>query len=670
MEIVPEKLFPCEGSRSKSARRRRARVSFDYALRAMFDYLAATLTVGLPRAKQAIWVQGTVPEEFEAAGILLRSIRDRTKNFRWVYSSGSPSTLDWLRAKFNGGEEAVCPLPRDLAAVVSGFLRSFNPRLVILLDTRDGLGKKAIDRVSTTGIPLVAMVTRERAPLLPEYFLSALQSDSSVVHVCVPTHKEANLLVQQGVQAQKITVAGDIRFDYRSPALTADSNFLREKLGITENAPVLIAAGTSLAETQLFLEAYFCLKQHQPDLVLLLEPGGHRRADCFVDGLDRKGLSYRIRSEPVGTNRPDVVLFDLPGELPIFFAIASAVLAGGTFKEPGVPCDIIGLASGGAPVVVGPFLDDESANARLLIDRGAILQISGQEIFGTIQRLLRSKETCWNLIRNADQIIANNNGASFRILEDIQKLIPATLHEAPVSQSWRTPTLRDHAGQSKLWKLVARPFMKRRIDDWETLKERLGRPRAILCLGNGPSSEDPRLRTIDYDCLIRVNWRWKDHSTFVDPKLVFVGDPLTLQHVRNVVFAFWNYQHETGMLLRYLVTHGLTRMEYFVMARLSPIIRSESWEARPTNGAMMVVAAAALQPERLIISGIDLYRHPHGRYPWSLTSFNEYHQVHSYKTELEIIRLALQDYRGELIVLSDNLSESLKDFQNNISATC
>src|SRR3546814_7198602 len=33
----------------------------------------------------------------------------------------------------------------------------------------------------------------------------------------------------------------------------------------------------------------------------------------------------------------------------------------------------------------------------------------------------------------------------------------------------------------------------RRIDDLDSLGEALGRPRTILCLGNGPSSEDPAI---------------------------------------------------------------------------------------------------------------------------------------------------------------------------------
>ena len=46
------------------------------------------------------------------------------------------------------------------------------------------------------------------------------------------------------------------------------------------------------------------------------------------------------------------------------------------------------------------------------------------------------------------------------------------------------------------------------LTDWAALNDRLGRPTTILCLGNGPSSEDPRIPP-EHDCLFRVNWVWR-----------------------------------------------------------------------------------------------------------------------------------------------------------------
>ncbi len=95
------------------------------------------------------------------------------------------------------------------------------------------------------------------------------------------------------------------------------------------------------------------------------------------------------------------------------------------------------------------------------------------------------------------------------------------------------------------------------------------------------------------------------------------------------------------------------------MERLSPDAAPNAWPARPSNGALMVLAGAALQPERLIIGGMDLFLHPDGRYPGDLRARNDYAPVHNRDTDLAIIQLALDRYRGEVLILSDILHESL-----------
>ena len=229
------------------------------------------------------------------------------------------------------------------------------------------------------------------------------------------------------------------------------------------------------------------------------------------------------------------------------------------------------------------------------------------------------------------------------LLESLRRSVP---YEPPVRQAWLVPTWRDRAGRSRLWRSCAPYLSGRRINDWDALRRRLGNPRSVLCLGNGPSSEDPGLEGLGHDCLMRVNWRWKDRGFLPDPDVVFVGDAATLHRLSPRVFGLWNIPLEYGMLLRYLVTHGPRRMEYFTMERISPLVRDRYWPARPSNGALMVAAAAALRPERLTIAGIDLFKHPDGRYPGDTRSLNEYSRVHTRDVDVAIIDLALKDYPG------------------------
>lgn len=247
----------------------------------------------------------------------------------------------------------------------------------------------------------------------------------------------------------------------------------------------------------------------------------------------------------------------------------------------------------------------------------------------------------------------------------LRELPPAVPAGALTGPAWQVPTLRDRVGQSRSWKAVAPLLMSRRIDRWERLRERLSRPRSVLCLGNGPSSEDSQLAAVPHDCLIRVNWRWRERGFLVQPDIVFVGDAATIHKAPPCIFGLWSVKLEHAMLLRHLVTHGPMAMEYFTVERLSPLAAEQRWPVRPSNGALAIVTAAALAPERLTIGGMDLFRHPDGRYPGEGRSRNEYSAAHKLETELAVIDLALRDLRGEVVILSGILRDHLERYRES-----
>ena len=57
-----------------------------------------------------------------------------------------------------------------------------------------------------------------------------------------------------------------------------------------------------------------------------------------------------------------------------------------------------------------------------------------------------------------------------------------------------------------------------------TSARRLGEPKSILCLGNGPSSEDAGVERAGFDCLFRVNWIWQRRTRHSNPDVVFTAD--------------------------------------------------------------------------------------------------------------------------------------------------
>jgi len=190
-----------------------------------------------------------------------------------------------------------------------------------------------------------------------------------------------------------------------------------------------------------------------------------------------------------------------------------------------------------------------------------------------------------------------------------------------------------------------------------TLGEWLRRPGSILCLGNGPSSEDRHV-PCDSECLFRVNWVWRERGLLTDPDVVFTADPDQPAPDSRAILGF----PTTADAVRILRGHqraGRAHAAWFAVSTLAPKIAAPQRAAYPTNGALMIAVAAALDPARLTIAGIDLYRHADGKYPGATDEPNAYAEIHDPAVDLAVIGAALSAYRGALTILSANLREAL-----------
>lgn len=195
----------------------------------------------------------------------------------------------------------------------------------------------------------------------------------------------------------------------------------------------------------------------------------------------------------------------------------------------------------------------------------------------------------------------------------------------------------------------------------DELFEALGRPETVFCLGTGPSSADPVLRTMAYDVLFRVNRKWAGKSFFDKPDMVFTARQSVMVATEGAIFGVRSHASE----LRVVRTRGFDpRRGKSVFARadlIAPDLVSYDWGAfRPTNGAAMLAVSVALQPKRLIVAGIDMYSHPDGAYPGDTATPNAFAPAHDAETEKEFLLQRLEAYRGELVIVGDALRDALE----------
>lgn len=240
---------------------------------------------------------------------------------------------------------------------------------------------------------------------------------------------------------------------------------------------------------------------------------------------------------------------------------------------------------------------------------------------------------------------------------------PDSLDEADVLAALsRLPEKPDRSTRRSPWtEPLVRLAAGRPISALDDLKHRLGTPAAILCLGNGPSSEDPAITAFGEASLFRVNWIWRERGHFTRPDLVFTADPDLPDRDHRPILAFPRRRDGLPIAARHILHGRGPRAGYLFCDELEPTAAEIGADPIPTNGALMIAIAAALKPKRLGIAGIDLYRHPAGRYPGDGQAIDGYARQHRIELDLDLIRRSLASFEGEVVIFGTALQEALAE---------
>ena len=615
-----------------------------------FRRLLESSGVAFPSYRRSLWVHGDTPIQFDAARQLLQAVREERPHVRLVVTSRQAGTLQYLRSTFI--DDQIWPVPWNAEPVLQRFFHKLQIRHLLLLDGGLSLPNTAI-KVAVSRQISIGAVNVGQADALDGTLLEAARMWPDLVRFCVFDAGVSRQLQQSGVPPENISITGSLDLEEARDAAWPSEAASRRWLHLAQDTPVVAAVDVPVEEEGLVFESFAEARQQWPNLRLLFAPRS---------GASRTRLSQEIKSRNWNMARGAGFAVGQPGDvwlsasewhLPALLPVASAVIVGGTFSSRAQGGLVAASLAAGAMALVGPRHEFSGVAWRFLKDSPLVYRVQDRNLGAALAAVRQ------NLGPRRRRATAGLGAASRRTLAELSRMLPQGPDLPVVMQDWKLPTLRDEAGASRIWRAVSPVLVKRRIASWEEMQSRLRHPRSILCLGNGPTSEDSRLATVAYDCLMRVNWRWRERGFLVNPQIVFVGDPATVTKVPKAIFGFWNTSLERGMLLRHLITRGPVPMTYFTMERMAAIIREEAWPARPSNGALMIVAAVALQPVQLTIAGMDLFLHPDGRYPGDALGNNQYATVHTRDTDLAIIRAALAEYRGELVILGDHLSQAL-----------
>lgn len=370
-----------------------------------------------------VWIQGVSVGEVEIARTLAVALREARPGLPLLVTSTTPAGVALLGRRFRDLEPPprLQPFPLDLAPSVGRLLASARPRLLVLVETE--LWPVLLNAARRRKVPVLVASARlsersaKRLRAAGPLFRGPL---SAISAVAARTEEDAARFAAAGVPADRIRVAGDMKFDRPLPPEPA---FADEVRALAAGRPIVVAGSAAEEELDLALSLPERLAGPAGAPFLLLAP---RRTEAWDEAARRAaaaGLRIRRRSRPDGGGPADLYLLDTIGELASAYRLGDAALLGGTFGNRGGH-NVLEPLLAGLPVVVGP----STGNIRGAVEAAGEAVVSvrdGEEAAAALSRLLGDPSSRARARATAEALFARHRGATGRTARLALELLDA-----------------------------------------------------------------------------------------------------------------------------------------------------------------------------------------------------------------------------------------------------
>src|SRR5882757_263945 len=266
--------------------------------------------------RDVIWVHAVSVGEVLAASRMIEELRAAMPGVMIAVSTTTETGQELARKRFP--ESPVFYLPLDFAVLMRRTLRLLKPRLVVLMESE--LWPNMIRQCSEMNVPIAVVNARISDRSLPRYLrLRRLWRPllAEVSLYLAQSEESAERLRQVGVPAERVRMAGNLKYDVRAGADTLLVSRLREALPL--GSPVVVCGSTLEGEEAMLVAAWREVSAAVPDTVLVIAPRHPARFAAVAALLVEAGMQVVRASEFLRQAAPvkpgSVVLLDTIGDL-------------------------------------------------------------------------------------------------------------------------------------------------------------------------------------------------------------------------------------------------------------------------------------------------------------------------------------------------------------------
>lgn len=360
-----------------------------------------------------VWIHAASLGEFEQGRPILESIRLQYPGYKILLTFFSPSGYE-VRKDYKGADY-IFYLPLDTTRNARDFIALVNPSLAIFIKYE--FWYHLLTELYRKQVPvlLVSGIFRPGQIFFKPYggmFRSLLRR---LTHIFVQNDQSLELLKQAGIT--HVSLAGDTRFD-RVWALRKEAR----ELPVIERfiaGRQSVVAGSTWAEDEELLAVWW--RQHvHPGRCLIIAP--HEIEPSHINKLMEQFPGALRFTEWVNMDitSATVLIIDNVGMLSVLYRYAVVTYVGGGFGKDGIH-NILEPATYGKPVLFGPVFHKYPEAAALLAAGGGATVKDLDTLTAQIETLLLDNVVCAQTGERAGQYVADNKGATEKILQYIQE---------------------------------------------------------------------------------------------------------------------------------------------------------------------------------------------------------------------------------------------------------
>lgn len=338
--------------------------------------------------KPRIWIHAVSVGEANLAGAVLRELRRVAPGESFILSTTS-STGRSVCEKLVGPDDVLIYLPIDFPHIVRRSLKLINAKALVL--TESEFWPNLIRSCRHRDIPVILVNGRVSDRSAPRYrrlryfFAEVFDCFTAIL---VQSELDRKRLLDAGAPADRVQVAGSVKFDVMPPteaALETGRQTL-QAAGIALGADRILLGGSTWPGEELALaQAWSAARATAPDLRLVLVPRHMERGDDVERELAAAGFRCLRRSRmkagrETQTPGPDTILMvDTTGELFPLYALADLVFVGKTLDPNVGGQNMIEPASFGKAVICGPHTENFAAVMEIFRANDAIREVADPE---------------------------------------------------------------------------------------------------------------------------------------------------------------------------------------------------------------------------------------------------------------------------------------------------